>query len=107
MNGDGYAHLYRGINELVWLDHFSNKDNLCPMENGEHLKNATIFIAHGKNDKNINFKHSKRYCELLHKTFPDRKEQFLLSLYDGDHSASTSNKAVVDYLTWRKIPKTA
>lgn len=105
MNQDGYKHLYRGINRQVWQKHLHNKDELCPMEQVNHLKNTKMFIAHGKNDKNINFSHSVKYVNNLLKTFPKRNKQFELKLYPGDHSPHTSNKAVVDYLKWMKIPK--
>ncbi|HUD45039.1 MAG TPA: prolyl oligopeptidase family serine peptidase [Patescibacteria group bacterium] len=105
MNEDGYSHLYRGINLMVWKRHFNNEDGLCPMKSVSHLAKTKVFIAHGKNDKNINVRHSIKYHRLLQKTFPKNKEQFKLKIYNGDHSFLTSNKAVVDYLKWIGIRK--
>lgn len=105
MNEDGYKHLYHGINHSVWKKHLHNKDDLCPMENFNHLKNTNIFIAHGENDKNINFSHSVKFHKKLVSKFSAHKQKFRLKLYDGGHNSQTSNKAVVNYFEWVRIER--
>lgn len=105
MNRDGYRHLYRGINSQAWKNHFSNRDGLRPIENLDGLENARVFIGHGRSDRNINFTHSIEFHKSLLKRFTNRKQQFALKLYDGDHSHQTSGACVNDFLSWLKVPR--
>ena len=103
MNGDGYKYLYRGVNSRLWKKHFQARDGLSPINNVEHLKDAKVFIGHGKKDKNISYKNSVNYYEKLLKRFPKQAKNFRLKLYPGDHSEEVSNKAVVDYLKFMGV----
>lgn len=101
MEKDGYHHLYRGILKDVWKKHLENEDGLSPVDNVEYLKNAKLFIAHGKKDKCIHYSKSVDYYQKILKTFPDKKSQFILKLYPkGDHGKSTTNLAAKDFLEW-------
>ncbi len=101
---DGYHHLYRGILNPIWNAHLENEDNLSPMDNMDYLKDARLFIAHGKKDKVVDYSHSVEYYEKLLKRFSKQTNQFKLNLYpDGEHNKSTSNQAVQDFLDWLDI----
>lgn len=105
MTDDGYKYLYRGILNPIWKKHFTGEDKLAPVDNIKYLKNAKIFIGHGKKDINIHYRKSEAYYKKIIQLFPDRKAQFNLKLYPYDHSKKTSNKSIVDYFRWMKIPK--
>ncbi len=106
MKHDGYKYFYRGILSPQWKKHFKNEDGLSPIDNIKFLENAKLFIGHGKKDKNINFIHSVNYYNKIIGQFPNKKNQFKIKLYpEGDHSAKTTQHAVVDYLIWAKVPR--
>lgn len=101
MKKDGYYHLYRGILSKVWEKHLENEDGLSPMDNIKYLKEAKLFIGHGKKDKCIHYSKSVKYFEKIKSKFPDRKSQFVLKLYPtGDHGSSTTNPAIKDFIDW-------
>lgn len=104
MKIDGYKYLYRGIMKPIWKKHLANIDGLCPMKNVRHLKDAKIFIAHGKKDKNINYSHSVKYYSLINNSFIPKKTQTHLRLLEnGGHDYITSKHAVLDYFRWVKL----
>jgi len=104
MKLDGYHYLYRGILNKNWKNHLENKDDLSPMENIQYLKDAKLFIAHGKLDKCVNFSKSVLYYKKILKTFPKKRKSVVLKLYPGgDHGSSTTNLAVRDLLGWLKV----
>ncbi len=106
MRGDGYHHLYRGVLSPEWEDHLENKDDLSPMDNIKHLRQAKLFIAHGKRDTCVHYSKSQKYYELLHRTHNANTSQFTLKLYDkGGHGASTTNLAADDFLQWLGLKK--
>lgn len=105
MKGDGYQYLYRGILKPIWKKHFEGTDGLNPIDNLKHLRDAKVFLAHGKKDINIYYGNTERYYKELVKMFPERKKQYKLKLYPYDHGDETSKRAVVDYFTWMNIPK--
>lgn len=105
MSEDGYGYLYRGIFNGIWKKHFSGDDKLSPVDNIKYLKNSKVFIGHGIYDANIYYENSKNFYHKLLEMFPDRKDQFMLKLYQFDHSKKTSNLAIVDYLEWMNVPK--
>lgn len=98
----GYKYLYRGFvkNKKLWLDHLNDFDNLSPMDNVKHLKDAKLFIAHGKKDEVVHYSKAVKYFEVIKKEFPG-DDRFKLKLYkNGDHGKSTVNKATKDFLDW-------
>jgi hypothetical protein len=104
MKDGGYHHLYRGILDPKWKDHLENKDDLSPVDNVGYLKEARLFIAHGKQDKCVHYSKSKAYYQKIMKVFPEEKDQFILKLYPtGDHGPKTTNLASKDFLAWLKI----
>lgn len=104
MKDDGYRYLYRGILDKKWQDHLENKDDLSPMDNIQYLKRAKLFIAHGEEDKCVHFSKSVAYYQKIIKTFPDKKDSFVLKLYPrGDHGPKTTNPAARDFLRWLKV----
>ncbi len=104
MDKDGYKYIYRGIMTKVWEKHLENEDGLSPMDNIQYLQNTRLFIGHGKKDECIHFSKSKLYFENILKMFPDRTSQFKLKLYtQGDHSPTTSNLAIQDFLDWIEV----
>lgn len=106
MRQDGYRHLYRGILSKVWEKHLENKDGLSPMDNIQFLKDVKLFIGHGKKDECINYKKSVTYFDKILQTFPDRKQQYKLSLYpNSGHNYKTSNPASRDFLTWLGVAR--
>lgn len=105
MRNDGYHYLYRGIFSPVWKKHFTGEDGLSPIDNISYLKDAYVYIAHGTKDENIYYKNSVNFYNQLCKRFPEKKNKFRLKLFPYDHGDATSNRAVVDYLNWRKIPR--
>lgn len=107
MIGDGYQYLYRGILDPVWKKHFAGEDDLNPINNVAYLKNARVFIGHGKKDTNIYYGNSAKYYNGIIEMFAGRRDQFMLKLYPYDHSRKTSNKAAADYLQWMGVPKIA
>lgn len=101
MKEDGYHHLYRGVLDDTWRKHLENDDDLSPMDNIDHLKNAKLFIGHGLLDACVNYTKSQAYLEKILERFPNLADQFKLKIYeDGDHGRSTTNKAIVDFLGW-------
>ncbi len=101
---DGYYHLYRGILSQKWRDHLQGKDNLSPMDNISYLKDAKLFIGHGKKDKCIHCSKSAIYYREIIKLFPNQKDQFRLNFYPKTgHNLQTSNQAVKDCLQWLKV----
>ena len=99
----GYRYLYRGFltNKKVWLNHLNDKDGLSPMDNIKYLKDAKLFIAHGKKDGCIHFSKAVNYFNAITKQFPESLKQFKLKVYkNGDHGVSTTNKATKDFLDW-------
>lgn len=107
MRDDGYSNLYRGLlknNRLSaeWKRHLEDKDGLAPMKNLGYLKNAKIFIAHGRLDKSINFSRSVSYYKELKKMYPNKGDRYLkLKVYrNGDHGPSTTMPATKDFLNW-------
>lgn len=105
MTGDGYQHLYRGILDPVWRKHFMGKDDLNPIDNIAYLKNARVFIGHGRKDTNIYYGNSVNYYQKILEMFPDKKDQFLFKLYPYGHSKETSNRAITDYFQSIGLPK--
>lgn len=105
MLGDGYRFLYRGIFLPAWKKHFEGKDDLNPPDNIRYLKTARVFIGHGKKDVNIYYGNSVNYYKKVLKTFPDRKNQFMLKLYPYGHTSETSNNAIYDYFKWVGVKK--
>lgn len=101
---DGFYHLYRGILNPIWRAHLENEDDLSPMDNMGHLKNAKLFIAHGMKDTVVDYSHSVEYFNKLVEKYPNQKDRLRLNLYaDGEHNKSTSNRAVQDLLDWLGI----
>lgn len=97
----GYKYLYRGFvaNKKLWWKHLNDLDGLSPMDNVKQLKNAKLFIAHGKKDDVVHYSKAVKYFEAINKAFPGLKNQFKLKLYpEGDHGKSTVNKATRDFL---------
>lgn len=105
MKEDGYQFLYRGILNGVWKKHFAGEDCFNPIDNIKYLKNAKVFIGHGKKDISIYYGNSLSYYERLVEMFPDKKDKDILKLYPYDHSKKTSNKVVADYLQYMGVPK--
>lgn len=106
MKKDGYRYFYRGIMSPVWKKHLKNEDGLSPMDNINYLKNARLFIGHGKNDQCIHYSKSVIYYQKILAHFPERKNQFVLKLYSGSgHEPKTSNRAARDFLNWLKFRK--
>ncbi|HET9946454.1 MAG TPA: prolyl oligopeptidase family serine peptidase [Patescibacteria group bacterium] len=106
MKQDGYYHLYRGILTKEWENHLENKDDLSPMENISFLKDAKLFIGHGKKDVCVNFTKSEVYYQKIIQMFPQKKHEVVLKIYPkGDHGPTTTNKAVFDFLMWLKLKK--
>lgn len=104
MRGDGYHHLYRGIMAKKWRDHLENMDDLSPMNNIRYLKNAKLFIAHGKKDRCVHYSKSEKYYKKIQSELPDKKLSFKLKLYkDGEHGSTTTNPAVEDFFKWIQI----
>jgi hypothetical protein len=97
---DGYQYLYRGILSKMWRQHFAGIDGLNPISNISYLKDARVFIGHGRKDRSIYFGNSVEYYNALIKLFPGKKDQFLLKLYPFDHSKKTSNEAIQEYLRY-------
>lgn len=98
----GYHHMYRGVlSKNIWQKHLNDQDNLSPMDNVKWLKNAKLFIGHGKNDTCVHFSKSVNYYHKLKVAFPNQKEKYKLKLYPhGDHGSSTSNLFIQDFLDW-------
>lgn len=105
MREDGYQYLYRGILDSIWEKHLTGKDDLNPIDNIRHLRNANMFIGHGKKDINIYYGNSVDYYRKILNIFPENKNQFRIKLYPFDHSKKTSNRSAADYLEWAGIPK--
>lgn len=104
MSQDGYKYLYRGILSPVWIDHLQNKDGFAPIDNVQFLKNAKVFIGHGKRDICINYAQSVKYFKKIQKTFPLQTDQYVLKLYPKTgHTSATSHQAVHDFLTWLQV----
>lgn len=104
MKQDGYHHLYRGVTKPAWKKHLENKDGLSPMDNIKYLRNAKLFIAHGKKDTCIHYSKSVKYYQKIKSIFPEARNQFKLSLYPkGDHGPSTTNPAIRDFLDWIEV----
>lgn len=103
MEKDGYKYLYRGVvkNKRRWWKHLEDEDGLSPMDNISFLRDAKLFIAHGKKDTCIHYSKSVKYFDKILETLPDKKSQFTLKLYgDGDHGDSTVLPGVRDFLRW-------
>jgi hypothetical protein len=101
MKEDGYHYLFRGVLEPIWEDHLENRDDLSPMDNIAYLSQAKLFIGHGKLDACVHYSKSVKYFERILQMFPDKKEQFLLKIYEeGDHGIGTTNQAVQDVMDW-------
>lgn len=99
----GYKYLYRGIMHPIWQKHFKNQDGLSPIDNLDFLKNAKVFIAHGKKDKCINYQQSLRYFDFLKKQHPQSIENYKLVIYpQGAHDKTTSIPAVRNLCQWLK-----
>lgn len=99
MKIDGYKYLYRGIRDRVWKKHLENKDDLSPMDNIKHLKNARLFIAHGKKDLCVHYSKSVKYYKKILKVLPNKRSEIVLKLYaEGDHGPSTTNQAAKDLM---------
>ncbi|KKQ92575.1 MAG: hypothetical protein UU16_C0041G0005 [Candidatus Woesebacteria bacterium GW2011_GWA2_40_7] len=99
----GYRHLYRGFvgHKKLWWRHLNDLDGLSPMDNVKYLKNARVFIAHGKKDDIVHYSKAVKYLGAIKKDFPDKLNQFKLRLYkNGDHGEFTVNKATQDFLDW-------
>lgn len=104
MRQDGYHHIYRGILSPDWERHLENEDDLSPMDNVKYLKNAKLFIGHGKKDACVHYSKSEKYYQLIQKTLPDKSNQFLLKLYPhGSHGPTTTNQAANDLMKWLGI----
>lgn len=104
MQDDGYYHLYRGILSKKWVQHLENKDDLSPMDNIKYLKEAKLFIAHGKQDQCVHYSKSVAYYQKIIKTFPEKKGSFKLKLYPkGNHGPKMTNLAAKDFLDWLEI----
>ncbi|MDO8497654.1 MAG: hypothetical protein Q7S61_03855 [bacterium] len=103
MKEDGYQFLYRGILNSSWKKHFTGEDDLNPVDNLKYLKNAKIFIGHGKKDVSIYYGNSVNYHNKLIKMFPYKKDRHILKLYPFDHGNKTSNKVVSDYLQYMGV----
>lgn len=102
----GYKYLYRGFikNKKLWLGHLNDLDGLSPMDNIRYLKEAKLFIAHGKKDSVVHCSKAVKYYEAIKKNFPGSLKQFKIKLYqNGDHGVSTTNKATKDFLDWIKV----
>jgi len=101
MKGDGYHYLYRGILNKQWKKHLANKDDLSPMDNIAFLKDAMLFIAHGKKDACVHYSKSIAYYKKILQMFPNKKGEVVLRLYPkGDHGSSTTNQATNDFMRW-------
>lgn len=106
MTKDGYHYIYRGILRKTWWNHLNDRDGLSPMENIIYLKNARLFIAHGKEDACINYSKSVRYYEKIIKFFPNKKIDFKLKIYNkGRHDFTTSTRGIKDFFSWIKLNK--
>jgi esterase/lipase len=102
----GYKYLYRGFveNKKVWLKHLNDLDGLSPMDNIKYLKNAKVFIGHGKKDECIHYSKAENYYNKIIGKYPNQMSQFKLKLYpSGDHGKSTALKATRDFLDWIRI----
>jgi len=100
MKKDGYHHLYRGINSSVWKKHLENNDDLSPMDNIKYLKDARLFIAHGKLDSCVHYSKSVAYYNKLIRWYGSG-HQYKIKLYPkGAHDKTTTNFAVKDFLDW-------
>lgn len=101
MSDDGYHYLYRGILDPLWTKHLNGEDDLSPLDNINSLSEARLFIGHGVKDSIVHYSKSLEYYEQIVKAFPDNKGQFKLQLYEeGRHDKTTTNPAVVDFLSW-------
>ncbi len=69
MKEDGYYHLYRGILDERWTHNLENEDDLSPMDNIRHLKNARLFIGHGQKDQVVHYSKSVEYYRRLLSAF--------------------------------------
>jgi esterase/lipase len=102
----GYKYLYRGFveNKKLWWKHLKDIDGLSPMDNIKYLKNAKVFIGHGKKDECIHYSKAENYYNKIIGKYPNRMSQFKLKLYlSGDHGKSTTLKAIRDFLDWIRI----
>lgn len=101
----GYKYLYRGFieNKKLWTSHLYDLDGLSPMDNVKYLRDAKVFIAHGKKDNVVNYSKAVKYFDAIKKQFPGSLKQFKIKLYiNGDHGISTTNRATKDLLDWIK-----
>jgi predicted esterase len=74
---------------------------VSPLDNIKYLKNAKLFIAHGKKDKCIHYSKSISYYKKILKNFPRSGGRFKLNLYPkGGHDYTTTQLAVSDFLKW-------
>lgn len=106
MRHDGYKYLYRGVLSKVWEKQLNTSTSLSPLKNILALKNAKLFIAHGKKDVCIHYSKSEMYYEEIMKQFPNKKDQFVLKLYEnGGHNPATTNPATKYFLSWLRVKK--
>jgi len=71
------------------------------MDNIEHLKDAKLFIAHGRKDKCVHYSKSVAYYKKIIDQFPGKKDSVTLRLYSGgDHGIKTTNLAAKDFFEW-------
>lgn len=101
MKEDGYAHLYRGILELVWWQHLEGNDEWSAMQNVEYFGGVKVFLGHGGRDGSINYTKSEKFYNKLVAAFPGKRDSFRLEIYsNGDHGSSTTNQACSDFMAW-------
>lgn len=92
----GFENAFRGFDLEDWKKFIEGKSIANPIKTVEALKNKLIFLAHGKEDKVINYSRTKEYYDKI-----KEKNNVEIKLYNGlGHGSQIKKGAFEDFLNW-------
>ncbi len=94
-----FSPLYRGIDDPIWEEQFSDALGLSPLFETRFLAWSSIFLAHGTRDDSIYYVKTREYYEKITNEFQDNNIVYL-EYQNLGHGASTMLPASYEFCGW-------
>ncbi len=94
-----FSPLYRGIDDPIWEEQFSDILGLSPLFETRFLAWSSVFLAHGTADESIYYSKTREYYEKISHEFPDNNIVYR-EYQNLGHGISTMFPASYEFCGW-------